>query len=297
MTAEQILEYGPFVLAFIIGSFVGSFLNVAIHRLPNDLSVWRPVWSFCPKCGETIAWHDNIPIVSYLALGARCRNCAEWISPRYLAIELLTALLFLGVYWRYGFTFASPVYMLLAAGLVLVTAVDLTNWTIPNEVTLPGIPAGIVLALIATFRPDAGLVVLGPGLPVFSAIIGLIVGGGSLLLLDRIAVVFLGKRGMGMGDVKLLAMLGAFFGWPAVIMIIMISSLIGSVVGIGAVLWAKRKAKSGTTGESSSGDDDITLEEHYLPFGPYLCLAGLIIIFFGEQLYNGYLQHMGLAGN
>jgi leader peptidase (prepilin peptidase)/N-methyltransferase len=134
-------------------------------------------------------------------------------------------------------------------------------------------------------------------LPVFDAIIGLVVGGGSLLLLDRIAVMFLGKRGMGMGDVKLLAMLGAFFGWPAVIMIIMISSLLGSIVGIAAVVWAKRQAKSGVAGEPTSGDEDITLEGHYLPFGPYLCLAGLIIIFFGEQLYNGYLQYMGLAGS
>lgn len=269
----EVLDTLCLVFSFVLGAVVGSFLNVCVCRLPKNESVIHPR-SRCPKCGNGIAWYDNIPILSWLILGARCRYCREIISWQYPVVEGLTGLLFLAVYWRFGLTLASPIYMLLAASLVLVTFIDLTDWTIPNEVTFPGIPLGIGLSLIGMFYPDSGLIVKD----VFHALAGAVVGGGILYLLDKIALVVFKKPGMGFGDVKLLAMLGAFLGIISVPVIIMISSLLGSIVGITMVIIQKRK---GTEGDA-----------HYLPFGPYLAFAGLIYLFFGSDLIAMYTDLM-----
>lgn len=270
----QLLDTLFLVMSFVLGAVVGSFLNVCICRLPNNESVVRPR-SRCPKCGNGIGWYDNIPILSWLILGARCRYCREIISWQYPVVEGLTGLLFLGVYWRFGFTLATPVYMVLCAALVMVTFIDLTDWTIPNEVTYPGIPLGIGLSLVGMFWPSSGLVVTD----VLSALGGALVGGGILYALDKIALVVWKKPGMGFGDVKLLAMLGAFLGILGVPIIIMIASIIGSIVGLTMVVVQKRK------GVESDG--------HYLPFGPYLALAGLVYLFFGQNLialYTGLMR-------
>ncbi len=273
--ALEFLDTLFLIFSFVLGSVVGSFLNVCICRLPKNESVVRPR-SRCPKCGSGIAWYDNIPILSWLILGARCRNCREPISWQYPVVEALTGLLFLAVYWRFGYTIATPVYMLFAAALVMTTFIDLTDWTIPNEVTYPGIPLGVGLSLVGMFYPASGLIVTD----VLYSLAGVVVGGGVLYLLDKIALVFWKKPGMGFGDVKLLAMLGGFLGIIGVPVIIMISSLIGSVVGITMVIIQKKK------GVESDG--------HYLPFGPYLALAGLIYLFFGQDLINMYtgLMHI-----
>ncbi len=276
----QALDLLLSIASFCLGAVVGSFLNVCVYRLPRGESIVRPR-SRCPQCENAIAWYDNIPMVSWLLLGAKCRHCKQPISWQYPLVEATTALLFLFVFWRFGIQIATPVYMLLAAALVLVTFVDLTDWTIPNEVTFPGIPLGLVIALLAMFYPDSGITVMGRFEPVFNALIGAVVGGGVLYLLDKMTVLLLKKRGMGFGDVKLLAMLGAFFGYPGVLMIIMIASLAGSIFGITLILIQRMR-----------GADETA---HYLPFGPYLSLAGLIVMFFGHPLYTWYFNYLGAS--
>ncbi|MCC6488357.1 MAG: prepilin peptidase [Candidatus Hydrogenedentes bacterium] len=276
----QALDTLLYVCSFVIGAMVGSFLNVCVYRIPAGLSIVKPR-SRCPKCEQMIAWYDNIPMVSWLLLGAKCRNCKAPISWQYPLVEAITAFLFLAVYWQYELTLATPVYMLLAAALVLVTFVDLTDWTIPNEVTFPGMPLGIAFSLVAMFYPDSGLVVLGRFEPVFNALLGLFAGGGVLYALDKATLILLKKRGMGFGDVKLLAMLGAFFGYPGVVLIIMIASLIGSIIGIAFIVANRSKS------EEHGG--------HYLPFGPYLALGGLVVMLFGQGIYDWYMAYLGLT--
>ena len=277
------------VVAFIVGGMIGSFLNVCVYRLPRNQSIVRPR-SRCPKCGNSIAWYDNIPMLSWVILGAKCRHCGEPISWMYPLVEGVTGLLFLFVFWRFGFTLAAPIYMVFAAALVLVTFVDLTDWTIPNEVTFPGIPLGIGLAVLKMYYPESGLLVGD----VFDALLGVLVGGGSLYILDKVSVLFLGKRGMGFGDVKLLAMLGAFLGWKSVLLIIMISSCLGSIVGVTLILVDKRAAK-----KAPPVKDEETEERpsgHYLPFGPYLAAAGLVVLFFGQAIFDAYYAYVTGGG-
>ncbi len=318
------------VASFALGGVIGSFLNVCVYRLPRGESVITPR-SRCPKCGESIAWYDNIPILSWLILGARCRHCRVFISWQYPLVEAITATLFLVIFWRFGMVFATPVYMLLAAGLVLCTFIDLTTWMIPDEVTLPGVPIGILCALVAMYWPESGFHILGPGwLPrVFDAIIGVEVGGGVIFLTDKAARLLVRKKGMGLGDVKLLAMLGAFFGWSGVIMILVIAAFAGSAIGLLMVLLTRTKGGEGgeekaekvTFGgwygcpgtilvtmiaesiqllvakrpeedefdEEDEEFDEMTLQGHYIPFGPYLCLAGIVVMLFGQRLLDAYV--------
>ncbi len=283
----QTLDTLFYIVSFAVGAVVGSFLNVCVYRLPAGLSVVTPR-SRCPKCESPIQWYDNIPMVSWLVLGAKCRNCKTPISWQYPLVEAITALLFLAVYWQFGLTLATPIYMLLVASMVLVTFVDLTDWTIPNEVTFPGMPIGIVCSLIAMFYPDSGLFVLGSLEPVFNSLIGLLVGGGVLYLLDKLTMAVLKKRGMGFGDVKLLAMLGAFFGYPGVVLIIMLASFIGSIIGVAMLVIEKGKKRSLETEEGEQTG-------HYLPFGPYLALGGVIVCLFGQQIYDWYFDYLGVT--
>ena len=289
----QILNTVCSIFAFVLGAMVGSFLNVCVYRLPRNLSVVKPR-SKCPKCDNGIAWFDNIPVVSWLVLGAKCRNCGQPISWQYPLVEAITGSLFFFVFWRYGFTLASPIYMVLSAALVLVTFVDLTDWTIPNEVTFPGIPLGVGCSLLAMYFPESRLVIAGPFSQehVWNSLLGVLVGGGSLYLLDKLSLLLLGKRGMGFGDVKLLAMLGAFFGLYHVFLIILLASLLGSVVGVAVIAFQKSKASQTSETDPSAGaaqDAEPALAGHYLPFGPYLAIAGLIVMFFGADLIRLYV--------
>lgn len=269
------------VMSFVLGTVVGSFLNVCICRLPAGESVVKPR-SKCPKCGHMIAWYDNIPIISWLVLlRARCRKCGLPISVRYPFVELLTGLLFLWVYFHFGNTIASPIYMLFMASLVVVTFVDIDEMIIPNEITFPGIPLGIACSVVAMLYAGSGLVLNDP----IDCLLGLFLGGGSMVFLDRIAVWVLKKPGMGFGDAKLLAMLGAFLGWKAILLIIMLASCVGSIVGVAQMLSGKGK----TTIELDEGEE---VEGHYLPFGPYLVLGGVIALFYGNELINAYLGLM-----
>lgn len=290
--------------SFVLGSVVGSFLNVCVYRLPRGLSVIKPR-SKCPKCENPIAWYDNIPIVSWLVLGAKCRHCGQPISWQYPLVEAITGLLFLAVFWRFGIVLATPIYMLLSAALVLVTFVDLTDWTIPDEVTLPGIPAGIACSVVFMVYPESGLAVMGPfELPLVNSLLGVVVGGGILYALDKGALLLLKKPGMGFGDVKLNAMLGAFFGLYGAVLVIIIAAFIGSIVGVLLILAGNREKQPvpGETDESGApesgrtgarkGEADQPAPGHYLPFGPYLALAGVVVMLAGPAIVDYYFNRL-----
>lgn len=277
-------------VSFVLGTMVGSFCNVCICRWPAGESVIRPR-SRCPKCMNGIAWHDNIPIFSWLLLGAKCRHCGTSISWQYPIVEAVTGVLFLAVFWRFGFTPATPVYMGLCAGLIIVTFVDLREWIIPNEVTFAGIFAGLAVSLLGMALPDAaGLRVVS----VFDAMLGIVLGGGILYLLDLITLLLLKKPGMGFGDVKLLAMIGAFIGWQGVLGTLMLACILGSAVGLGLIALDKLRGGAEPAPDAGSDDDAKTddgeevLQGHYIPFGPYLALAGLIFLFWGPEAIEAY---------
>ena len=207
-------------------------------------------------------------------------------------MEAITGVLFLLVFWRFGIAIATPIYMLLSAALVLVTFVDLTDWTIPDEVTLPGIPVGIATSVLFMLYPKSGLAVMGPfEMPVFNSLLGVVVGGGVLYALDKGALLLLKKPGMGFGDVKLNAMLGAFFGLYGAILIIVIAAFIGSFVGILMILAGKRNpAPGGPTEDSGEEPAGRPASGHYLPFGPYLALAGVIVMLAGPAIIGFYFN-------
>ncbi|MDD5348101.1 MAG: prepilin peptidase, partial [Candidatus Omnitrophica bacterium] len=208
------------IFVFIFGSMVGSFLNVCIYRLPLEESIVLPR-SHCPKCKKQIAWYDNVPFVSYILLGGRCRHCKEKISFRYFLVELITALVFLGFYLRFGFSFPYIYYLILVCALIVATFVDFAHRIIPDEISLGGIAVGFLInagrgAQFAPFRYDWH--------PALDSLLGIIIGGGIIFsfgycfdlvyfkLLKRPAIQ--GEtESMGGGDVKLLAMIGAFLGW------------------------------------------------------------------------------------
>lgn len=275
-------------VSFALGAVLGSFANVCISRWPEGLSVVKPA-SRCPRCKNAIAWYDNIPVLSWLLLRAKCRHCGLAISWQYPLVELLTAFVFLAIYWHFGFTIATPVYMALAFGLIVSTFQDFADWTIPDEITLPGIPAGLAVSVLGLYYGEAsGLRVLGP----VDAVAGIVLGGAIPFIIDRVTVLLLKKPGMGFGDVKLLAMIGGFIGWQGVLGSFVLACLLGSVIGMAVIGYYRVFPSAPDTADEPAGDEDddgIHLEGHYLPFGPYLALAGLLWVFFGPELLAWYL--------
>ncbi len=243
-----------------LGLLIGSFMNVVVARLPHDQSVVRPR-SRCPGCGNTIAWYDNIPVLSYLWLRGRCRGCQKSISLRYPVIELLTALLFMAVFARFGASLLLPIRdWPFVAMLVAITFIDLEHRIIPDELSL----GGLVLGLLTAYWV--------PGLGLVASVLGAIVGYGFFWLLSWGYFKAKGRMGLGGGDVKLLAMLGAFLGPMAVFHIILISSLLGSVIGLSYAGILKSR------GQSDS------LMGVAIPFGPFLVLAALYVYLLGDVL-------------
>lgn len=280
------------ISAFILGAVIGSFCNVCICRWPSGESVVQPR-SRCPKCLNCIAWYDNIPLVSWLVLGAKCRHCHTPISAQYPLVEGVTGVLFALVFWAFGFTVATPVYMTFSAAMVIVTFQDLNDWTIPDEISIPGIPVGIALSLAGMAWGNAsGLRVT----EIYDSLLGAALGGGILFALDRITVLILKKPGMGFGDVKLLAMIGAFLGWQGALGTLVIASMLGSVAGLGLILYFKFRGpveKTDVPEPAASGSDSdemITLEGHYLPFGPWLAVGALIFMFVGPEIIDSYFS-------
>ncbi len=241
---------------FIFGLVIGSFLNVCIYRLPRSESVVFPP-SHCPQCSNNLKAIDLIPLISFVVLKGKCRSCQDSIPLRYPLVELLSgslALLFYYYYW--------PQYLLLLSGLLfsylllVATFTDLEHRIIPDEIVVVGIVTGLLFSFFL------------PHITFFQSLLGLIVGGGSLLL-----VAIISRGGMGGGDIKLMAMMGSFLGWQAALGTIFLASLMGSIGGLSIVIIQKRKK-----GLKSA-----------IPFGPYLSLAGIIVFFYGDLLWHWYL--------
>jgi leader peptidase (prepilin peptidase)/N-methyltransferase len=245
------------VCLVLLGLAVGSFLNVCIHRLPSRSSVVSP-GSRCPSCGYALGWADNIPVVSYIMLRGRCRSCKAPISLRYPIVELLTMGVFALNFYVFG---AGPILvpkLVLSCAMVVLFAIDLEHHLLPDAITLPGIVAGFLFSLL--FPPG----------PLASAI-GILVGGGSLWLIGEAYYRYAGQEGMGGGDVKMLAMIGAFLGWKLVLVTLVFSSIAGAVIGLLVIL-------------SRRGD-----LRYALPYGTFLALAGLIASLYGDRIVAWYV--------
>jgi leader peptidase (prepilin peptidase)/N-methyltransferase len=255
------------MLSFIFGATIGSFLNVCIGRIPNGESIIRPP-SHCVRCQGAIAFYDNIPLISYLMLRGRCRTCGERFSPRYFLVEFLMGLLTLALYYRFGLGFEFLVGFIFVAAMIVISFIDLDVRIVPDVISLPGIVLGLALSIIGYYL-NSGSTTLIPG-PV-SSLIGIIAGGGFLLATAWIYEKITGVEGMGGGDIKLLAMIGAFLGWPSIPMTLFFASVVGSVVGLTCMV---------LTGAG---------RRLALPFAPFLCSGAVLFVFFGEELIQFYL--------
>ncbi len=244
---------------FILGAIIGSFLTVCVHRIPRGISVVAPR-SSCPHCGTQIGWYDNIPMFSFLWLLGRCRRCQRNIPTRYPIIEVTNGLGYLLVVWRFGLTWPTIIYAGLVSLFLVVSWIDWDHKIIPDVITLPGIVIGFLCATL----------VLPTGWA--NSLMGIFVGGGMLLILAWVSPFLFGKEGIGGGDIKFLAMVGAFLGWQQAILTLMVGSVVGAFVGI--VLLAMKVLQKG----------------QYIPFGPYLALGGVIAVLWGSDLWHWYFN-------
>ena len=245
------------ITAFIFGICIGSFLNVCIYRLPEGKSIVHPP-SSCPGCGTTIRFYDNIPLMSWLFLRGRCRDCQTPIPFRYALVELLGGLMAVCVYVKFGPSIEGIVFYAFIAALLTITFIDLDHQIIPDVISLPGIPLGFAASFFM------------PSITWMESLIGILVGGGSLYAVAWGYALITGKEGMGGGDIKLLAMIGAFLGWKGVLVTIFMGSAIGTLAGLTAMLGEKKDMKM------------------RIPFGPFLAMGAVISIFFGNALIVWY---------
>jgi len=246
----------PLLVAGSFGACLGSFLNVVIYRLPLGQSIVSPP-SRCPTCGHRLSWYDNLPIFGWLLLGGRCRTCKNPISIQYPIVELITALLFVLVVWV---TPPGPLMvsrLLFVCILIALFGIDLEHQILPNSITLPGIVAGVLLSFIAP-----------PGWR--DALLGVVLGAGILYAIAGAYYLWRREEGLGMGDVKMLAMIGAFLGWKAVLVTMVLSSFAGAAIGVALIATARGGMKLA------------------LPFGTFLAVGALVAMFVGERLINWY---------
>jgi len=260
MTPDHLL----LCFAFVFGAVIGSFLNVVILRLPDaDKSVVFPA-SHCPKCSSPLHWYENIPILSYLFLRGKCGHCGVSISMQYPVVELMTGLLAAALFHQFGLSAATLGFFVFAAALVVIIFIDIHHQIIPDVISLPGIVLGFIFSFI------------NPLVTWQESLIGLLVGGGILYVIALLYIVIRKADGMGGGDIKLLAMIGAWLGWKSLFFVIFAASLTGSIIGIIAM---RSQKKGGAT---------------RIAFGPFLSLGALCYLFFAEQiLYFFYLYSTG----
>ena len=242
------------VAIFMFGLAIGSFANVCIYRLPKKESVVFPV-SHCTACSTPVRTFDNIPVISYLILGGKCKNCKESISVIYPIIEVITALLLLAGFFKFGLTFDFLIYTVVAPTLVIITVIDIEHQIIPDVITLPGIVLGLA----------AGSYTIG----YIDSFSGCLLGGGLFYLLA-----VLSNGGMGGGDIKYIAAAGALVGWQKVLLIIFIGAFLGSFMGLLQIVVQKKSRKS------------------LIPFGPFLAAATLITLFYGNLLIKLYIENL-----
>lgn len=260
------------IVAFIFGAIVGSFLNVCIYRMPLGKSV---VWpgSHCPNCEKRIPWYDNIPFISYIFLKGKCRFCRQTISARYLFIELLTAIMFVLLFERFRLSYDLFFYAVLVCSLLVATFVDIKHRIIPDEISLGGIFLGFILNAVGGF--NLRVLTYNPK-PLLNSFFGIILGGAIIyftgLLFDLVYFKLLKRppiqgetESMGGGDVKLLAMIGAFLGWQKVLLTFFIAPVFGAVIGIVNLLIKK---------------------DHTIPYGPFLSLGAVLSLFWADKIIN-----------
>lgn len=288
MLLESIQQF-PFLLIVVsglLGLMVGSFLNVVIYRLPLMMqSNWRRecleflalpaeeaqssvnlMWpgSYCPHCHTPIKAHHNIPVMSYCLLGGKCAHCSAPISMRYPLIEAFSCLCSAVVAWQFGYGWPLVFGLLMTWSLIAMSFIDIDQHLLPDSMTLPLTWLGLLLSLFGLYSDS------------HDSIVGAIAGYLSLWSVYWLFKLFTGKEGMGYGDFKLLAMFGAWFGWQALPLIIMLSSMVGAVVGIGMIIW---------------GRHDVSKP---IPFGPYLAAAGWLALLWGDRINGLYLNAVGL---
>ena len=272
-----------YVVAGVFGAVIGSFLNVVIHRVPLEESIVFPN-SRCASCGGAIAFYDNIPVLSWVMLGAKCRRCKERISIRYPAVELLTAALFVGVAWHTGLSAALPFDLLFVSALVALLFIDAEHMILPNVITYPGIVFAVVARIAIPYLTGTPHFDDVPSLqhgaladmPIWvvslaGALIGALIGGGSLWLMGWTWEKLRGIEAMGLGDVKMMFMVGAYLGWRLTILTIFVGVLTGSVIGI--MLMARK------------GERNMQM---LLPFGVFLGLGAVAALLFGAPLVEWY---------
>lgn len=247
------------VFVFILGCCLGSFFNVVIYRLPAKLSIVQP-GSHCPQCSRPIAFYDNIPLISYLILMGKCRHCRAPISFRYPTVEALTGTIALLLFQQYGFSMQLLGESIFVSLLILIAFIDLDTFTIPNILSLPGIAAGLAFSFLT------------PRLSWQDSLLGILLGGGFLYAVAVAYQFFRRQEGLGGGDIKLLAMIGAFLGSAGVLFTIMLASVVGAMAGIAVM----RRTRAGLTA--------------MVPFGPFLSLGAICYLVWGQSLVHWYVS-------
>ncbi|MFN8627446.1 MAG: A24 family peptidase [Candidatus Binatia bacterium] len=243
----------------MVGAAIGSFLNVCIWRIPGGQSIVYPP-SHCPSCDTAISPRDNIPLLSYALLRGRCRSCNDPISSRYPLVEGLTGIALVLLFYRFGLSPQLAVYGIFVAALIVISFIDLDHQIIPDVISLPGIVLGLIFAAV------------GYGPPLLDSAIGVLVGGGILYAVAAGYHALTGREGMGGGDIKLLAMIGAFLGWQAVFVTLILGSFTGSIIGIALILLQGKDSRVP------------------IPFGPFLACGALCALAFGDALIRWYLR-------
>ena len=267
----------------ILGAMIGSFLNVVIHRLPREQSIVFPN-SSCPKCHARIRAYDNIPILSFLILRGQCRACGARISPRYPAVEALTGLLFAAVTWHDGWSFALGLDLIFAASMLALLFIDAEHMILPNAITYPGIVFALVARAAIPYLAGPGhlddlpqLITLLPStypvwlVSLIGAAIGALAGGGSLWLMGFLWEKLRGVEAMGLGDVKMMLMVGAYLGWRLTILTILLAAFSGSLAGISLML--------------RRGSRDLQM---MLPFGIFLGIGSILSLLIGSRIIQWY---------
>ncbi len=253
------------IFAFVFGLTIGSFLNVCIYRLPIKKSIVTPP-SACPSCGYRIRFYDNIPVLSYLMLWGRCRKCGTHISLIYPAVELATGLISMALLMKYNILNGNfPIffiYLIFISALICIGFIDLEHQIIPDVISIPGIIAGLFFSLVINH------------IPWLDSLIGILAGGGIFYLVAVLFELIMKKEGMGGGDIKLLAMIGAFLGWKSLYFVILTSCLLGGIIGGFSLIMSKKGIRT------------------KIPFGPFLALGAILYVFFGKEIINWYMNFL-----
>lgn len=256
-----------YIIAFILGSIVGSFLNVFIYRVPRNLSIVMPP-SRCTSCNTPIRPYDNIPIISFFILGGKCRYCKSSIPLRYPLVETINGLMYVLALWRFSIGWHTPALFAFCSAMIAITFIDLDFQIIPDSITLPGIVIGLIAGSVILPDPFERDSILG----FKGALIGLLSGGGMFYIIAVLSHIILRQEAMGGGDIKMMAMVGAFLGWKSILFTTFSGSLLGSVIGIFLMTFKGRGRKA------------------KIPFGPFLAAGAVLSLFYGQEILAFYLR-------